>query len=248
MPGRYSLFAKRFFLLLNSLVALLFLIVCLTPYINVSHWWAVSALFLLLVLFIFFWAIVAPRYIFLSLVVLALGYKSIAVFFATNPPATFHYKKAPGTLRVVSWNVARFLELKRNSNVASRKRLQMFDLIRQQDADVLCFQEFFTSTDSVLYDNIGTIKALGYPYYYFCWDEDGDQQWFGQIIFSRHPIIDSGLLRYPPPAQPETMIHADILFGSDTVRIYTTHLQSVKFRSEDYEHIEEITRAAFLEN
>jgi endonuclease/exonuclease/phosphatase family metal-dependent hydrolase len=247
MAARYKLFATRFFLIVNGVVALLFLAVCLIPYINVSHWWGISllglgfaALFLLLVLFIFFWAIVAPHYIFLSLLVLALGYKSIAVFFATNPPATFQYQKPPGTLRIVSWNVARFLELKRNRNAASLKRLKMLDLIKQQNADVLCFQEFFTSTDSVLYDNIGTIKQMGYPYYYFCWDGDGDKQWFGQIIFSRLPIIDSGLIHYPPPSQNETLMHADLLFGHDTVRIYTTHLQSVKFKMEDYERFEEI--------
>lgn len=247
MARTYQLFLKRFFLFLNSLVALLFLIVCLIPYIDVSDWWVVSMLglgfallFLLLVLFIFFWAIVAPQYILLPLLTLALGYKSIAVFFAVNAPATFNYQKKPGTIRVVSWNVARFLELKRNSNVASRKRLKMFDLIKQQDADVLCFQEFFTSTDSVLYDNITTIKALGFPYYYFCWDGDGYKQWFGQIIFSRYPIVDSGMLRYPPPSQPETLIHADLLVGGDTLRIYTTHLQSVKFKTADYERIQEI--------
>jgi endonuclease/exonuclease/phosphatase family metal-dependent hydrolase len=247
MAGRYKLFAKRFFLLLNSFVALLFLTVCIIPYINISHWWVVSllglgfaAFFLLLVLFIFFWAIVAPRYIFLSLVALAIGYKSISVFFAVNAPATFHYQKKPGTLRVVSWNVARFLELKRNRNVASLKRLKMFDLIKQQDADVLCFQEFFTSTDTVLYDNISTIQDLGYPYYYFCWNEDGDKQWFGQVIFSRLPIVDSGMMYYPPPSQHETLLYADVLYGRDTVRVYTTHLQSVKFNTEDYERVEEI--------
>ena len=250
-------FATHFFVSLNLLIALLFLIVCLIPYVDVSHMWFVSMLglgfaflFLLLVVFLFFWAIVAPRYIFLPLVVLAIGYKSIAVFFAANPPTTFNYQKRPGTVRVLSWNVARFLELKRNNNTGSRKRLQMLDLIKQQNADVLCFQEFFHSTDTTLYNNIDPIKALGYPYYYFCWYGDGGLQWFGQIIFSRFPIVDSGILRYPWPTQPESLIHADVLVGSDTIRFYTTHLQSVKFQKQDYENIEEIKRRedSLLEN
>lgn len=247
MAGAYKQFAKHFFLALNALVALLFLIVCIIPYFDVSELWAVSmlglgfaALFLFLVVFLFFWAVVSPRYIFLSLITLALGYKSIAVFFAANPPTTFRYQKQPGTLRVLSWNVARFLELKRNNNPASQKRQKMLDLIKQQNADVLCFQEFFHSTDSTLYNNIDPIKALGYPYYYFCWREDGGLQWFGQMIFSRYPIIDSGILNYPRPTQPESLLHADIKFGNDTIRIFTTHLQSVKFQKADYETIEEI--------
>jgi endonuclease/exonuclease/phosphatase family metal-dependent hydrolase len=247
MGGTYKLFAKRFFIFLNSLVAFLFLLVCLIPYIDVSGWWPVSMLglgfpllFLLLVVFIFFWAIAAPRYILLPLLTLALGYKSIAVFFAANAPTTFNYTKKPGTVRVVSWNVARFLEQKRNNNKNSQKRLQMLDLIKQQNADVLCFQEFFNSTSTRMYNNIDAVKALGYPYYYYCWDVDGYKEWFGQAIFSRYPIVDSGLLFYPPPSQRESLLHADIRVGNDTLRFYTTHLQSVKFRTEDYRNFEEI--------
>jgi endonuclease/exonuclease/phosphatase family metal-dependent hydrolase len=116
----------------------------------------------------------------------------------------------------------------------------MLDLIKQQNADVLCFQEFFHSTDSTLYNNIGAMKALGYSHYYFCWEADGYKQWFGQAVFSRYPIVDSGMVRYPQPTQPETLLYADVLLGNDTVRFYTTHLQSVKFKTEDYQNFEEI--------
>lgn len=247
MAGWYKLFAKRFFLLLNALFALLFLLVCLIPYVDAANWWVLSllglgfaALFLLLVLFIFFWAVVAPRYILLSLLTLAIGYKSIAVFFAANSPSTFTYRKPATTIRVLSWNVARFLELSRNNNAKSQKRLKMLDLIRQQNADVLCFQEFYHSTDSNLYNNIDAVKALGYPYFYYSWDRDGYKQWFGQAIFSRYPIVDSSVLHYPSPSQRETLIRADIRIGGDTLRFFTTHLQSVKFKRQDYENIEEI--------
>jgi endonuclease/exonuclease/phosphatase family metal-dependent hydrolase len=257
MAARYTSFVTRLFLFLHTLIALLFLLVCLIPYVNVARWWPISMLglgfaflFLLLVLFIFFWAIVAPRYILLSILCLALGYKSIAVFFAANAPTTFNYQKPPTTLRVLSWNVARFLEQRRNNNPNSQKRLKMLDLIRQQDADVLCFQEFFTSTDSNMYNNIKAVQALGYPYFYHAWDRDGYKQWFGQAIFSRYPIVDSGKLQYPRPTQPESLLYADIRFGTDTLRFFTTHLQSVKFKKQDYERIQEIKNRedSLLEN
>ena len=38
----------------------------------------------------------------------------------------------------------------------------------------------------------------------------------------------------------ESVIYADFLKGSDTLRIYTTHLQSFKFKKEDYNDIEKI--------
>ena len=55
----------RLFIVLNVLTAIVFLLACWAPYINPSEWWFISVLglgfgifFILLVLFIFFWAIV----------------------------------------------------------------------------------------------------------------------------------------------------------------------------------------------
>jgi hypothetical protein len=44
-----------------------------------------------------------------------------------------------------SWNVARFLEWKRNNNEKSQTRLKMLDQIQKQDPDILCLEEFFHS-------------------------------------------------------------------------------------------------------
>lgn len=247
MPGTYRLILKRSFIFLNSLTAVIFLLTCLAPYLNPANWWFISLLGLgfgfilvLLIGFLIFWLVVRPRYIFISLITLAIGWQSLVSFFGFHTDS-YSITKQKGTLRVASWNVARFLELKRNNNKKSQTRLKMLDLIKAQNADVLCFQEFYHSTDSTLYDNITYIKeSLGYPYYYYSWDGDGGQQWFGQMIFSRYPIIDSGKLTYPPPSEPESLIHADILYKGDTIRFYTTHLQSVQFKKQDYQRIEEI--------
>jgi endonuclease/exonuclease/phosphatase family metal-dependent hydrolase len=249
MAGKYRSFLKKLFIVLNSITAVAFLLTCAADYLHPSKWWLISLMVLgfgillvLLILFLLFWIYTKPRYALISMVALALGWKSISSFFAFHLPNEFNYRKSKNTLRVVDWNVARFLELKRNNNAKSQTRLKMLDLIKAQNADVLCFQEFYHSTDSTFYDNITYIqKKLGYPYYYYSWDEDGWQQWFGQVIFSRFPIVDSGKITFPRPGQPETLIHADIIFNNDTVRFYTTHLQSVKFQKKDYESIEEIT-------
>lgn len=246
--ARYRRFTKIIFLILNILVAVVFLLACLAPYLDPQKWWAVSLiglgfafLIVTLIAFLLFWLVFKPGYMLISILALAIGYKSISVFFAFHIPDKFDYDKPPGTLRVVHWNVARFVEWKRNNNKGSQTRMKMMDLIKEQNADVLCFQEFFTSTDPVYYDNFQyVIKELGYPYHYFSHDNDGYRQWYGQAIFSKYPIVDSGLIRYPRPAAPEALLHADILFNKDTIRFYTTHLQSVQFQKEDYETIENI--------
>lgn len=252
MASKLRLFTKRFFIYSNVVVAFFFLLSCLVPLLNPQKWWFISFLglafpfLLLLVLFFLFgWLmILKPKQALISFVTLLLGIKSILVFLAFHTPKTFNYNREPGSIRVVSWNVARFIELKRNTNKGSAMRLKMLDLLKQQDADVLCLQEFHTSTNPAYYNNIETVQQeLGYPYYYFSFDEDGDNHYYSSIIFSRFPIVDSGRIRYPRPTLPDVLLHADIKVNGDTIRFYTTHLQSLQFSKNDYERIKKIKTA-----
>jgi len=64
------------------------------------------------------------------------------------------------------------------------------------------------------------------------------EKWFlsiWQYHFSKFPMIDSGKTKFPVG---ESLIYADILKGEDTLRVFTTHLQSFKFNKEDYADIE----------
>ncbi|HEV7332083.1 MAG TPA: endonuclease/exonuclease/phosphatase family protein [Flavisolibacter sp.] len=248
MAANVRRITKIVFLLLNILAAVAFLLACLASGLDPVKWWTISLLGLgfgfiviTLIAFILFWLVIKPRFILISLVPMLIGYKSIAVFFGVRVSEKFNYQKSPQVLRVADWNVARFMEWKRNNNKGSQVRLKMMDQIKEQAADVLCLQEFFTSTDTTYYNNLHhMLREVGYPYYYFAWRDDGDRQWFGNAIFSKHPIVDSGKFLFPNERYPESLLHADIDFHGDTIRVYTTHLASLRFKKEDYENIEEI--------
>ncbi|MEO5563272.1 MAG: endonuclease/exonuclease/phosphatase family protein [Chitinophagaceae bacterium] len=248
MATKLRLFTKRVLVFCNILVAIIFLLACLAPYLDPQNWWFISFLglafpFLLLVMLVFliWWLIVKKKYALLSFIPLLLGIPSITHFYSFHIPASFKEKKEPASIRVATWNVARFIEMKRNNNRGSQTRQKMMTLIREQDADIICLQEFFHSTDIGYYANINYIQNnLHYPYYYFSQDDDGYPHLTGSIIFSRFPIIDSGIIRYPRPTLPDALIHADIKVNDDTIRVYTTHLQSLQFGKNDYEKIDQI--------
>ncbi|HTD94791.1 MAG TPA: endonuclease/exonuclease/phosphatase family protein [Chitinophagaceae bacterium] len=248
MASKFRLFTKRFFIVSNILLALVFLLSCLAPYLNPQQWWFISFLglgfpFLLLgvIVFMCWWLFVKKKYALISAVALLLGLKSISVFFAFHRNNSFRAEKAPHTFRIATWNVARFIEMKRNNNKGSQTRLRMMEQIQEQNADILCMQEFFTSLAPDWYANLSYIsKHFNYPYYCFSHDDDGDKHFFGNVIFSRYPIIDSGIIRYPRPALPESLVHADIKVNDDTIRVYTTHLQSLQLQPSDYEKIDRI--------
>ena len=249
MASRLRLFTKRFFIYLNWLVVLLFLLSCLTPLLHPQQWWWVSmmglsfpVLLLLVIGFFFGWLLLLKfKLLFISLLALILGYKSIAVFIGFNAPVSFTTQKQTGAIRVVSWNVARFIELARNNNAGSNIRKKMLALLKEQKADILCLQEFHTSENPGFYNNIRAIREeLGFSYHYFPYDKDGDRNYYSSVIFSRFPIVDSALLRYPRPSQPEALVQADIQVNNDTIRVFTTHLQSQRFDKLDYARMQKI--------
>ncbi len=248
MALKFRIFIRRLLIVVNLVLAFIFILACLAPYLNPVKWWFISwlglifpiLLFLMLVSF-FFWLFIRPGYSWLFLIALLIGWKSIRVFFAFHVNHEFKIEKPADVLRVVSWNVARFIEIKKNNDAGSQARLKMMVQLLEQDADVLCLQEFYTATREDYYNNISYIKRfLHYPYHYFSYDEDGAKQYFSSIIFSRLPLIDTEVVVYPRPSAPEVLLRADIDFNGNTIRIFTTHLQSVHFKKGDYEKIDKI--------
>lgn len=250
MAGKARRFVRRFYLWLNIAVVVLFLLSCMAPYLHPAHWWFFAVLGLgfaatlaTLLLFLLFSLIIKPRYSLISFAALLLGYKSISVFFALSGSGkSSGHAPAPGAynIRVVQWNVARFIEQRKNNNEGSQTRQKMLEQLRRTNADVLCFQEFIQAQGDEFYDNIGYIKReLGYKYHYFPRGE-GFKTWYGQAIFSRYPLIDTGYLSFPQPGTPEKLVWANLVLGKNIIRIYTSHLQSYKLRAQDYERIEKI--------
>lgn len=248
MASVLRIFTRRFFIYSNIALAILFLLSCLVPQLPPHTWWFIAFLglifpFLLagLLLFLIGWLLLwKPARLLISIVPILIGWGQIRNTLAFHRSTDFEAVKSPGTIRVMSWNVARFIELRKNNNKGSQTRLKMLDLIRAQQADVLCFQEFQTSLDDRYYNNIRPIQEMGYPYYYFSFDEDGDLNYYSSAIFSKYPILDTGKIRFPKPSLPEVLLQADLLVGKDTVRVFTTHLQSFQLNPIDYQRIEQI--------
>ncbi|MES1218521.1 MAG: endonuclease/exonuclease/phosphatase family protein [Bacteroidota bacterium] len=241
-------FTKKILVIANVFIVILFLLACLVPYLDPARWWFISLVglafpFLLLtvVLFFIFWVFVKIKYVIISAIALLAGIKNVSLLFSLHTQQAFNYTKKKDQLRIVTWNVARFIELKQNNNKGSQTRLKMMELLKQQNADVLCLQEFHSSINPEYYNNIAYIqKELKYPYFYFTYELDSQDQYYSSIIFSRLPIVDTGRVYYPKPGITEVLLHADVKFNGDTVRIFTTHLQSVLFVKEDYDKIEQM--------
>ncbi|MGI8634665.1 MAG: endonuclease/exonuclease/phosphatase family protein [Segetibacter sp.] len=205
---------NRFFVIINCLIAAVFLIACLVPYLNPSRWWfmgvvglSVPYIALLFVFFIFFWWLIKPANSLIPLIALLIGWKQLSVLFAIHKYETFTEKKDSTYLRIVDWNTRSFEGL---SNKADKKRIARATIpeaIIAQKPDIICLQEF---NNSVAQNNVGKFKD-NYPYHYFSRDYERRKQGYqaGSIIFSKYPIVDSGKIRFPGSSS-ESLIYADI--------------------------------------
>ncbi len=233
--------AKSVMVTLNLIVTVFFLIACLSPYVNPTNWsitgfagLAVPYLIFTLILFIILWLMVKPVLVLIPLLTLAIGWQQLSVVFAWHPGAGFTKRKPENSLRIIDWNVQSFNGLSTNKEIKKLIPNELAASIQKHEPDVICMQEFNTAFNA---DNISLFARM-YPYHYFSGDYQRSGGYSsGCIIFSKYQMIDSGKIKYPVA---ESLIYVDILKGPDTIRIYTTHLQSFKFKKEDYNDIEKV--------
>ena len=112
MPGLFKKVTKRFFIVVNIIIACLFLLAWTNSFLAPKNFWFIAllglvfpALLILMIGFLVFWTLVRSKWAFLSLGLLILGWFQINAFYAFNLSHKFVDQKQEGAIRVISWNV-----------------------------------------------------------------------------------------------------------------------------------------------
>lgn len=242
--------SKKFIVFLlgtNFLVVLLYLLVCLVPYLNPGDFWFIAILglgfpllFILVVLLGFIWLLLKSKWVFLSFCAILLSWQQLSVALAVNFKSSengIYNNKADSSLRVLSWNVSKWDEGNKSIRGGESFRNLMFDYIELQNADILCFQEFFESYDQKKFEsNIPKLKSLGFQYYFFyptSFINNRNYQ-FGLSIFSKHPIVGVDSINNKSGIHSEGLCYADIQFLGDIIRVFNVHPESPGFKKHDF--------------
>ena len=239
---------KSILLIVTYIICFLYLLSVITPYLNPRHWWLVGFLglafpylFFLMVFIFFFWLIVKPRLVILPFFVLVSGAKQASLTFALHTQSSDLNNKPDSSLRIISWNVANMYGLSNNRETKQHNRTELAQSVLDLKPDIICLQEFNHSyTQGEGADNIGLFTKQ-YPNYFYSKDFDKENGYYtsGSILFSKYPIIDSGKIDYPGTFTG-SLIYIDVKAFNDTIRIYTTHLQSFGFNNADYAEMNKI--------
>lgn len=239
---------KRFFITVNVLLCLVFLLSCLQPWLNPEKFWfigflslAFPYLLLLVAAYAVFWLFVKKRYALVSIVALVLAYNQIDVLFNLDK-SSFVVPRQEGTLRVLTWNIRGFQGLTGKNESKQKNAGDIFRLIDSLQPDVVCFQEFGQYDSPTAKKNyMAGMRNLGFDYDVQSKDYNQSRWGYyaGLAIFSKIPFTSTK--RVPFSSSAESILYADIALGGDTVRIFNTHLQSYKFSGREYRDIEKIT-------
>ncbi len=235
--------------IINIILLLIFIFISYAvPGIASDKHWSLGLLGLafpmvlaLALVFILFWFIFHFKYSLAGIMVLLICWKFVSVFFAIHLFGGKAKSKNANRITVMSYNVHYFKDLDRSERANSRLRNEIMALIREQDPDILCLQEFYTSENPHDFNNKTYIsKNMGLPYRYFSSDQNYANNHSGVIVFSRYPIIRSGKLDLLEKDKNGKAVYVDIKKDEDTFRIFTTHLQSIYLDAEDRKYMSEV--------
>ncbi|WP_445455368.1 endonuclease/exonuclease/phosphatase family protein [Flavobacterium sp. HNIBRBA15423] len=212
----------------NKVLALLTFLAYILPFLAPKLFPFLSVLTLLLPLFLllnaaFFivWALQLKRKMLLSGMVLLIGITFISKLYRFNETVL---EVEPDDFTLMSYNVRLFnkYEWLPNKKVPN----DISDVIQDCNPDILCLQEY-TSDEEV--------RLRNYPYKNI--ELEGHKNKYGQAIFSKFEIINTGKITFPNSSN--NIIFADILKKNDTIRVYSMHLQSVKISADIHEKLDE---------
>ncbi|HNS11111.1 MAG TPA: endonuclease/exonuclease/phosphatase family protein [Bacteroidia bacterium] len=220
----------------------------LAAYISPSTiWWlalfglAFGPLFLCNIFFFFYWIIMRRKRAFVVLFLIVISFTRIPGMFRLNLGSEIKADSvmAENSFKVMSFNVRLFNLYNWFHNTETKNMI--FDFLAKESPDVICFQEFYSSDKkgSDLRNDIKLRELLSaYSHIEYTLTLRNTDHW-GIATYSKFPIIRKRSVHFQEQGG-NIFIYTDIVKGNDTIRVFNTHLESVRFKWEDYKFIENL--------
>jgi endonuclease/exonuclease/phosphatase family metal-dependent hydrolase len=236
------------FLLVNILFAVLLIISYLggkfSPHTTlIPVFLVLSYPFLLFanIVFLFVWIFTFPKYVFVSLISILLGFNQLSRHFQIAGVSV--PEDSIQNIHIMSYNVQLFGFYNWNEN--TRIRDSIIEFVKNESPDILCFQEYYKNTAGQFETNNLLKNALGKPFEIveaFSTRPDKNQN-FGIASYIRYPVINHGEIHFEHSFNMAQFV--DFIYQGDTVRLYNVHLQSNQFEKDDYANMGEIDLKGF---
>ena len=125
-------------------------------------------------------------------------------------------------------------------------KMKMLKYINQQDADIVCLQEVLVYKNEKRLTLPKLREAMSnYPYTYYDFKLYNQQRQFGNVVFSRYPLINKQTIRFESRANISSQ--CDVIVNHDTIRLIVNHLESFHINNEDL-NLEDLNVTSFQES
>jgi endonuclease/exonuclease/phosphatase family metal-dependent hydrolase len=232
-------FINRIFAILNYIAISALLISYLAPFVSPENFsfialfgLAYPLLLLINLFFVVFWLVLWKKKFLLSASAILAGYFIFANFLSLGAKASRPVPKK--AIKIISYNVMLFDLYNWTGNTSTRNKI--FDRLRDESADILCFQEFYKD-DSREFNTLDTLVQLQKAKNYHAaldFTVKGKYH-YGVATFSSYPIVHKGIVKIVSEFD-NACIYTDIKIGADTVRVYNLQLQSIHLSSIVYQN------------
>jgi len=220
--------------LINWLLILSLLISYIAQWVSPEVFWVIAffglafpILFVLNVLFLIHWIFRRRKFLIYPLIALMIGLPMLGRFFQVG--SNSEIISGGNTIKVLSYNVHVLDYYQRKFGGHGTARDMIIEKMQMEDADIYCMQEFYTKKKAGI-DNVKLFKeSLNTPYSFNSLYFPGSST-VQNVIFSKYPIKDSGLIGALQDAAGG--VFADIEIDGVIVRVYSVHLESIKISGE----------------
>ncbi len=214
-------------LLLSAISFVAITLTLITSYYDPSKSWIFPvvglispAIYVVTLLIALYW-VIRWRWIYAAFLILPLlvGASGVSRFVKIETSKSYSEPSKRGTVRVMSYNLRMLVD-----DAGQLSTADIAQFIDEQRPDIACFQEF----------NASRMKSSNEP------------ELFGKYnrtiisdlaIFTRYPIIAKSEDLLKDTHESGNGFWADILIGSDTVRLYNIHLHSTTITHQDNDYI-----------
>ena len=177
-------------------------------------------------LFVLYWMFRQKWSFLIPLVIILVGYGSLSDFYQLSKGDKLDLKDSE-QLTVLSYNVRSFDRYRWTKDPNTPNNI--INLINSQEPDVVCLQEYRTTTNGFL--SLSNLKKeLGLKYVY------SSSKNSGVAIFSKYPIAKKAKLSFGKEHLCKA-IFVDISIKGKLLRVYNLHLESNRLVGKNYKFI-----------
>jgi endonuclease/exonuclease/phosphatase family metal-dependent hydrolase len=240
-------FLDKLALWFNYLLCIALLIGYLAPIIDPRKVWVIAffglaypPILLINLIMIVYWVLRWKWPAYLSIITILIGWGVLNNNIGLRLKSNFAGKKDTNMVRMMTYNVHYLKRFGEKNDSSARHGI--LSLIHQQNPDIIGMQEFYSRKRGkyAIVDSI--LRIMSTRHYYFEILNGNPNDAMGFAVFSKFPIINKGLIYLTQDGTGNQCLFIDVKKNNKLFRVYSVHLQSIRFDPEDYRYLDNVSK------